>query len=199
LVPLVASWCGINIVVLLLVCMLCLQMPVRRGEERFEMDEPVWLRTASGAVALGRIRDISLSGVGVALDTAAPADLDAGASIRVFIPEVGLVPGKIARGRGSFVGVQFDLPISIERDLLIRKIFTGGLNTTTVVANAWSVTIGLLRSIWTVRSAVDTPATPAVPVSAPAEKLPARTLVEPPAPATLRLADLAAERRALAA
>jgi cellulose synthase (UDP-forming) len=199
LVPLVASWCGINIIVLLLVCMLCLQMPIRRGEERFEMDEPVWLRTAAGAVALGRIRDVSLSGVGIVLGTAAPAGAAAGDAVRLFVPEVGYVAGRVARGRGEFLGVQFDLPSSVERDLLIRKIFTGGLNTTMVVASAWSVTIGLLRSIWTLRSSTSAPVASEPTPAAALEKLPACTLVEPPVPATRRLADLAEERRALAA
>jgi len=37
LVPLVTGWCLINIIVLFLVCIMCLQMPVRRNEERFSI------------------------------------------------------------------------------------------------------------------------------------------------------------------
>ena len=36
LIPIVALWSGINIVVLLLVCMMSLQVPIRRAEERFD-------------------------------------------------------------------------------------------------------------------------------------------------------------------
>lgn len=44
LVPVVAFWCGFNLVILLPVSMLCLQMPVRRQEERFALVEPVLIR-----------------------------------------------------------------------------------------------------------------------------------------------------------
>jgi cellulose synthase (UDP-forming) len=67
LVPLVAFWCGINLIQLFLVCMMCLQLPVRRGEERFEIDEPMWLQDEHGARMLARTRDISLSGARIRL------------------------------------------------------------------------------------------------------------------------------------
>ncbi len=41
--PIVAFWSAINSIVLFLVCMLSLQAPLRRGEERLELDEPIWL------------------------------------------------------------------------------------------------------------------------------------------------------------
>ena len=49
LLPIVAFWGAINIIVLFLVCMMSLQAPVRRGEERFRLDEPIWIFAASGA------------------------------------------------------------------------------------------------------------------------------------------------------
>jgi cellulose synthase (UDP-forming) len=52
---------AINIVVLFLVCMMSLQAPVRRGEERFNLDEPIWIFAANGALSTGRITNISLS------------------------------------------------------------------------------------------------------------------------------------------
>jgi cellulose synthase (UDP-forming) len=41
LLPIVAFWGAINIVVLFLVCMMALQAPVRRGEERFNLNQPI--------------------------------------------------------------------------------------------------------------------------------------------------------------
>ena len=41
LLPIVAFWSAVNIVVLFLVCMMSLQAPVHRGEERFSLDEPI--------------------------------------------------------------------------------------------------------------------------------------------------------------
>src|SRR6185437_10439508 len=48
LLPIVAFWSAVNIVVLFLVCMMSLQAPVRRGEERFNLSKPIWIFSASG-------------------------------------------------------------------------------------------------------------------------------------------------------
>ena len=60
LVPLVAFWGTVNIVVLFLVCMMCLQLPIRRGEERFNINESVMLVDREGTPCAGAIRDISV-------------------------------------------------------------------------------------------------------------------------------------------
>jgi hypothetical protein len=44
--------------------------------------------------------------------------------------------------------VEFDLAGSMEHDLLIRKLFTSGLDNTSVSVSAWCATIAMLRSIW---------------------------------------------------
>jgi cellulose synthase (UDP-forming) len=194
LVPLVAFWCMINMVQLFLVCMLCLQLPVRRGEERFAIDEPVWLQDGGGGRTLGRTEDISLSGVGLSL-LASPAEpYSVGDPIRVYLRDVGHISGHVARVRGDNVGVQFELPHSVERDLLVRKLFTSGLDTTAVATSMWAVTIGMLKRIWVVNSA----AQPIVATVNPApkeEKLPAQTLVIAPRTGPTNLSRLASERR----
>ncbi|HUN52300.1 MAG TPA: PilZ domain-containing protein, partial [Candidatus Sulfotelmatobacter sp.] len=201
LVPLVAFWCTVNITVLFLVCMMCLQAPIRRGEERFDVDEPVWLRDDGGGLLIARLKDISLSGLGMQLEAAGGEPIRPGAGLRVFLKGVGFVSGTVARARGDFVGVRFALAPSVERDLLIRKIFTSGLDTTAVRASPWSATLGLIKRIWTVNAGVqaaEPAASPAPPPPAP-EKLPAAALRVAPRPAPQRLADLAAARQALAA
>ena len=65
----VAIWGAVNIVVLFLVCMMSLQAPVRRGEERFELEEPISIFGTAGTFFTGRTKDISLSGVGIVADT----------------------------------------------------------------------------------------------------------------------------------
>jgi cellulose synthase (UDP-forming) len=201
MLPVVAIWSAINIVVLFLVCMMSLQAPMRRGEERFELDEPIWIVGRNGSISGGRIQDISLSGVGLAGDGNQALAALAGERVRVFITEVGFVAGIVARQRGQFLGVQFDLPPSVERDLLIRKMFTGGLDTTAVVTSAWSATGAMLKSIWQMRTemldAIEKRSGPAV--ASPIEKLPARSLVIPPQPQTFRLSDLVEDRRRIAA
>uniref|UniRef100_UPI0013DD06A8 glycosyltransferase family 2 protein n=1 Tax=Sandarakinorhabdus rubra TaxID=2672568 RepID=UPI0013DD06A8 len=69
LVPMVAFWCGINVVVLFLAAMLCFGRPALRAEERFALDEPVavWRRGQREAVITHGI-DISVSGIALAGD-----------------------------------------------------------------------------------------------------------------------------------
>jgi cellulose synthase (UDP-forming) len=196
LLPVVACWAIINIVVLFIVCMMCLQAPVRRGEERFDLEEPIWIFAASGALSTGRIKDISLSGVAILADDNRALATTRGERARVFIAEVGFVAATVVRQAGRFLAVRFDLPPSVERDLLVRKLFTAGLDATTVNASALSSTGAMLMSIWTTGT---TGSESEVPVEAPAvveaiEKLPAQSLVIPSAQQPKRLAKLAAER-----
>ncbi len=118
--------------------------------------------------------------------------------MRIFIREVGFIPGMIARRRENFIGIQFDFAGTVERDLLIRKLFTSGLNTTTITASSWSATIGLLKSIWAVHSSAPI-ASIAEAGPVPTTRLPARTFVLPPQAAAVKLADLVPARRELAA
>ena len=196
LLPIVACWAVLNIVVLFLVCMMSLQAPVRRGEERFELDEPVWIFAANGALSTGRIRDISLSGAAIIADDNRALATEAGENARVFITEVGFVAATVVRQAGQFLAVHFELPSGVERDLLVRQLFTAGLDATTVHASALSSTAAMLMSIWatgTTRSSAEVPA-PALPLAA-VEKLPARSLVVPSRPQPKRLGSIAAERK----
>jgi cellulose synthase (UDP-forming) len=193
LLPIVACWAAINIVVLFLICMMSLQAPVRRGEERFKLDEPIWIFAASGALSTGRMKDISLSGVAIIADEARAVATKAGEPARIFIAEVGFVAATVIRQTGRFLAVHFHLPPGVERDLLIRKLFTAGLDATAVDASALSATGAMLASIWstgTTRVEIEAHTAPALP----AEKLPAQSLVVLSQPQPKRLADLAAER-----
>jgi cellulose synthase (UDP-forming) len=196
-----ALWSAINVVVLFLVCMMSLHSPMRRGEERFELDEPISIVGPSGILSTGRITDISLSGVGLKGDAERALAACAGDHVRVFITEVGFVAGTVVRQVGQFLGIQFDLPPSVERDLLIRRMFTTGLNTTNVTGSAWLATSAMLKSIWQMRTGMLERAADKAPVVAasPIEKLPARSLLIPPRPQRLSLSDLGEKRRAIAA
>jgi cellulose synthase (UDP-forming) len=198
LLPMVAFWASINVVVLFLICMLSLQAPFRRAEERFEIDEKVSIVEPAGTLLSGRIEDISLSGAGVVVDR--PVNAKPGELLRVFITEVGFVAATIARPGETFLGLQFALPPSIERDLLIRKLFTAGRDNTNVEASAWSATGAMLKSIFEVRAEVPLRADAgAESIITAVDKLPPETLIVPPRPAAVRLADLVEQRRAMAA
>jgi hypothetical protein len=54
----------------------------------------------------------------------------------------------VIRQTGRFLAVHFDLPPCVERALVIRKLFTSGLNATTVTASALSSTGAMRMSIW---------------------------------------------------
>jgi cellulose synthase (UDP-forming) len=197
LLPMVALWSSINIVVLFLVCMLALQAPVRRTEERFAIDESVQIISASGALSTAAIKDISLSGAAIIADR--PIDPNVGERLRLFIAEVGFVAATVIRSNDRQVGVQFDLPASSERDLLIRKLFTAGRDTRNDSGSAWSATATMLTSIWKTRTELPPSASPATFATTDVERLPARSLVVPPQPQVIRLSDLSEARRGIAA
>jgi cellulose synthase (UDP-forming) len=103
---------------------------------------------------------------------------------------------------GQFLAVQFILPVSVERDLLIRKLFTAGLDTTNVSTSVWIATSTMLASIWNLRTEIlksGTEQTPDVAVASPVEQLPAQSLVISPQPQRVRLSELVEQRRAIAA
>jgi cellulose synthase (UDP-forming) len=200
--PIVAFWSAINSIVLFLVCMLSLQAPMRRGEERLELDEPIWLVSPIGTILTGRTKDLSLSGAGFELDRHGAFAARLGDTVRVFMAEVGFVAATVVRQTERFIGVAFALPASVERDLLIRKLFTVGLATTKIDASAWSSTGAMLKSIWDVRTEMTDQAeesAPGVVIDFPVEKLPARSLVVSPRPGTSRLSEIGAARRTFAA
>jgi cellulose synthase (UDP-forming) len=201
LLPMVAIWSAINIVVLFLVCMMSLQAPAKRSEERFKLDEPVWIIAANGALSTGRARDVSLSGAAIEADVQRALVTKLGDQVRVFIPEVGFVKANVVRQSDRFVAVQFDPQPSMERDLLISKLFTLGLDSTNIQATSGTVTVAMLRSIMS--SHVDTPKSgrneqddePA-PIF---KKSPAISMIVRPTAQTRRLIDVGAERRSFAA
>ena len=84
---------------------------------------------------------------------------------------------------------------------MIRKLFTGGLEATTVTASAWSATGAMLRSIWKTRTEMQQDSAPAPdePKPVPIEKLLAQSLIIAPRPQTQSLSQLSDKRRALAA
>jgi hypothetical protein len=108
----------------------------------------------------------------------------------------------LVRQTGQSLAVQFILPVSVERDLLIRKLFTAGLDTTHVNTSMWIATSTMLASIWNLRtemlkSGIAPPLDAAV--ASPVEKLPAQSLVIPPQRQKVRLSELVENRRAIAA
>jgi len=195
LLLIVAGWSSINVVVLFLVCMMSLQAPARRGEERFKLDEPVWIFAANGALSTGRIIDISLSGVAIVADENRALATRAGEKARVFLAEIGFVAATVVRQSERFLAMHFDLPPCLERELLVRKLFTAGLDATTVNASALSTTGAMLMSIWATGTTRPEPQ-PITPESeGSVAKLSAKSRVVEPTKQAHSLAEVAAQRK----
>jgi cellulose synthase (UDP-forming) len=200
LLPIAALLAAFNIVVLFFVCMLSLQAPIRRAEERFRINEPIWIFNVAGQPVTGWTKDLSLSGSGIVVDGECALP-NIGEAIRLYVTEVGFVAGNVVRRENRFVGVQFDLPPSMERDLLIRKLFTAGQNAVAVSGSAWSATRAMFTTIWSHRT-VDAiaRATPEIVRSPESSvKLPAESLVILPREERAHLAEIGAQRRQMAA
>ena len=108
------------------------------------------------------------------------------------------MPGRVVRRADQFLALQFDLPRSIERDLLISKLFTRGVNTATEAGTAHAATIAILGSIVKVGTGNTQNENKTEP-SAAVEKLAAESLVIQPSPHRRRLAEIGAERQSFAA
>jgi cellulose synthase (UDP-forming) len=194
LLPVMAAWGAFNVTVLFLVCMMSLQAPARRAEERFVLDEPIGIFGADGMLSTGQIRDMSLSGVALMVDEDRPLVTEVGQYVRVFVKEVGFVPGRIVRQSNGFIAVEFDLAQSLERDLLISKLFTLGLNTATDVGSAPAATVAILGSIVSVRTNHPQVEVQEIP-SPSAKSLGAESLVLRPSKQVPPWKDIRARRR----
>ncbi|MHA1529499.1 MAG: PilZ domain-containing protein, partial [Alphaproteobacteria bacterium] len=170
LMPVVALWGTFNVIVLLIVLVTAFSTPSKRAEERFALDEPVLLRGSGGALT-GRIRDISLSGAAIRLDS--ETALAPGDWLAISIADAGEIPARIVRRMGNELGMIFHLPLSPTRDRLIRKIFTGGYDNATRADDQLEISMQMIGSIFRHQPA---PA-PAAPEAAP-ETPPARLLAE---------------------
>jgi cellulose synthase (UDP-forming) len=198
--PIVAAWSAVNVFTLFMVCMTSLQGPIRRAQERFELAAPIWVLGHGRPITRAQIKDISLSGVGIEQETGAPP-YDVGDAVSVFITEVGFIAGSVARQGEQHLAVRFDLPPSVERDLLIRKLLTAGHDTKYVSSSGWSASGAMIKSIWSLRTEMqpENASASVEPQVPPAEKLPAQSLVVAPRPQMMPLAELSERRRALAA
>lgn len=146
LVPVVAFWAVFNMVILTIVAAIAVSPPALRAEERFDLDEPIRLRTRTARLT-GTTRDLSLAGAAV---TVSGEDLPArGDWLLVGIAGVGHLPAEIMRraestGGDVTYGLRFHLESGPKRAALIRKLFTGDLDNSPREILARRVTFGLI-------------------------------------------------------
>ena len=146
LVPVVSFWVAVNILLLLLVAMMCLEKPRIRGEERFALKKPVTLLGEQGVLVTSGRGDISLSGIGLQLDH--PVDIAVGDRVQVTVPDVGIVRGFVRRA-GSRIGVGFDFHSEEIRDRLIVALFTDRIEANASRPSSLAVAAAVLKRLWT--------------------------------------------------
>ncbi|MEZ0219101.1 MAG: glycosyltransferase family 2 protein [Tardiphaga sp.] len=197
LIPVVLTWGAYNILILFLVCMLSLQGTVMRSEERFECNEPVWMIEPDRDGRLGRLTDLSLSGAGLAMESIKVSDEIA--PVQIFVLEVGLLSGRVVRRTEGGIGIAFDPMARLERDLLIRKLFTSKRQEATGAVSAWSVTAKMLSSIWATPSAARarSPETALKRDVPDTNKLPAESLVVSPRSERYDFQNIIVQRQAM--
>lgn len=146
LLPVVAFWLVLNMLILVLVGMMCLEKTRMRGEERFALREAVTILGKDGTIATSDRGDLSITGLGLHLDT--PSALTLGERVQILLPEVGIVRGFVKR-TGQRIGVAFDFQSEEVRDKLIVALFTGNIEVNAQRPSALAVAGALLKRLLT--------------------------------------------------
>lgn len=141
-------WSIYNIVFLTLVVAVCIELPRRRHDERFEIDEPAMIRWRSGEETCCHVHDISLGGAcldsipqdRLALPKSGLLLLDAGAIEVPFEPVRRIGPARLA--------VRFELATEVRR-ALIRKLFSGAHRNKVEEVNVPRVILAMGRKLLT--------------------------------------------------
>jgi cellulose synthase (UDP-forming) len=174
LVPVVAFWSIVNMVVLTVVATIAITPPRLRAEERFPLDELCELLVLDGGELIkadARLSDLSLSGAFLRLDAPIGPRISRDSWVVLDIQGVGRIAGLVRRvvdvPGGLSLGLQFDLPVSRERDALVEKLFTSGIDNSTHAQDAWAITWAMIGRIF--RSDAALAPTSRTGVIAPAE------------------------------
>lgn len=155
-------WSIYNMALMLITILVCIDLPRRRKEERFDTGETSRL-SIDGRIAPCAIHDLSVSGARVHLTgdnpflpgpnhshpTLEPAMARvAGPRLQLDVDGVGLLACEIARNIGSHeVGMRFIEP-GQRRDALIRKVYTSGYGNTPKQAVPWKLLIAVVRRVF---------------------------------------------------
>jgi cellulose synthase (UDP-forming) len=178
LLPMVTFWTILNMFMLMLVAMMCLEKPRVRGEERFAIRQGVTLLGAQGQMIQSDKGDISISGLG--LELAEATDMQVGDRVEIILPDVGMLRGFVRRS-GRRIGVEFDFHSEELRDRLIVSLFTQEIRINALRPSALAVAVAVAKRLWLADLRLfDVPSRAADP-SPVQEKLSAATRVIAPA------------------
>lgn len=145
LMPVVAFWLTFNILMLFFVAMMCLEKPRHRSEERFALKHPVTIIGQDGAMLTSDCGNISLSGLGLIVDST--AGFSDGDRVQIVLPQLGIVRGFVRR-TGHTLGIAFDFHSPEIRDRLIVWLFTNPIDINRRSISTLQASIKLLRRLW---------------------------------------------------
>ncbi|SDE60504.1 glycosyltransferase family 2 protein [Belnapia rosea] len=116
-------WSVYNICTLLVACLICVERPRFRREERFDTDEPSQIVATGGIRRNARIRDLSI--LGCRLEVSDSGKLTENLGVYVLIQDVGYVPARVVTLRdGRYLHVEFNASPE-QREAITRKLFSG--------------------------------------------------------------------------
>ncbi|HUL08881.1 MAG TPA: glycosyltransferase [Candidatus Acidoferrum sp.] len=121
--PVVMFWSSWNLIVLAVVLLMCIEVPRRRSEHRFDADELVGVIAADFRAA-GRAKDFSLHGARMLMPTGMQAR--AGQRLVIRIRGIGRVPAAVIDQAGAALRVLFDWQDEAMRERMIVKLFASG-------------------------------------------------------------------------
>ncbi|MGG5890652.1 glycosyltransferase [Falsiroseomonas sp. HC035] len=113
-------WSIYNCAVLFIACMICVEQPRFRREERFDADEAALLTGPDGAAQWARLRDLSILGARVE----AAGSIPRGSVVRLFVEGVGELEAEVRRATPAGLHLAF-AATQQEQAALIRKVFSG--------------------------------------------------------------------------
>ena len=116
LLPIVAFWSILNMILLLMVAKIAITPPLLRSEERFELQEDIRLHLEDKVIP-AESRDMSLNGALVVSATAPDVRLRSGDWLGVEVEDVGVLPAQVRRvfnlpSEQTGIGLAFALPPS---------------------------------------------------------------------------------------
>ncbi len=147
IIPIVAFWAMVNVVVLSVVATIAVASSSPRGEERFRFDIPCDLETEVGKDTAILV-DLSLTGAQLRSRTRAGV----GDWLVLSLPGVGRIPVEVKRafpaGEDWVLGVRLFLPQGPERRRVIQTLFTNGRDNTVHTTDAFGITLGILSRVF---------------------------------------------------
>lgn len=115
-------WTIYNLAVLTVAVFICIELPYRRREERFELLVDAWARSDRNASHV-QVLDLSLHGARVRYPRRVL--LRVGEEIILSLPHMGMIKAAVVRGApNNEVGLRFDEVEESVRHALIRELFT---------------------------------------------------------------------------